>query len=68
MVDKLTSAAVTSSGPAEGQFPVALNGELAGLSRRAMPVQQKERIFSLDILRGFALLGILIMNIDDFGL
>ena len=67
MMDTLTSAAVTSSGPAEGQFPVALNGELAGLSRRAMTVQQKERIFSLDILRGFALLGILIMNIDDFG-
>lgn len=32
------------------------------------PTQSKERIKSLDILRGFALLGILIINIQLFGL
>src|SRR5215831_1069935 len=30
------------------------------------PVTEKERIFTLDVLRGFALLGILPMNIQDF--
>ena len=32
------------------------------------PVPQSERISSLDVLRGFALLGILLMNIVAFGL
>lgn len=32
------------------------------------PVQQSERIDSLDTLRGFSLLGILLLNILDFGL
>jgi len=32
------------------------------------PVQIGERIFALDAIRGFALLGILLMNICDFGL
>lgn len=32
------------------------------------PVRQEERISSLDTLRGFALLGILLMNIVGFGL
>jgi uncharacterized protein len=32
------------------------------------PVQSKERISSLDMVRGFALLGILLMNIVGFGL
>jgi uncharacterized protein len=31
------------------------------------PTTLKERISSIDVLRGFALLGILMMNIDDFG-
>lgn len=34
----------------------------------ALPVAQAERISSVDILRGFALLGILLMNIQNFGL
>jgi uncharacterized protein len=38
--------------------PVALAG----------PVTQQERISSVDVLRGFALLGILVMNIGDYGL
>src|SRR5262249_25108689 len=32
------------------------------------PIQQAERISSLDVLRGFALLGILLMNIVPMGL
>ena len=34
----------------------------------AEPVTQGERISSVDVLRGFALLGILVMNIGDFAL
>ncbi len=32
------------------------------------PVSQRERIVILDSLRGFAILGILLMNIPSFGL
>jgi len=32
------------------------------------PVEKNERIYSLDIIRGFVLLGILLMNIVGFGL
>lgn len=32
------------------------------------PIDKKSRIFSLDVLRGIALLGILLMNINGFGL
>ena len=32
------------------------------------PVERQERVASVDVLRGFALLGILLMNITSFGL
>lgn len=32
------------------------------------PIRADERIFQLDAIRGFALLGILLMNITGFGL
>ena len=35
---------------------------------KAMPVAPKERIIALDFLRGFALLGILLMNIQSFAM
>ena len=38
-----------------------------GLAPHARPVSTGERISSLDVLRGFALLGILLMNIVGFG-
>ena len=39
-----------------------------GLESAARPVSAAERIESLDVLRGFALLGILLLNILGFGL
>jgi uncharacterized protein len=35
---------------------------------RAHPVEQAERIASLDVLRGFAVLGILVMNVQTFSM
>ena len=42
--------------------------ELAGPFIPSSPTQAKERISAIDVLRGFSLLGILAMNIDDFGI
>ena len=46
------------------------NEELAGPPHDAAtrPVERQERVASVDVLRGFALLGILLMNITSFGL
>src|SRR6266487_4583537 len=41
---------------------------LAGPPAFLGPVERAERIWSLDVVRGFALLGILLMNIIGFGL
>jgi uncharacterized protein len=38
------------------------------VERRAQPVAERERIVSIDVLRGFALLGILPMNIQYFSM
>jgi uncharacterized protein len=42
-------------------------GEDVGEKRQAQPVTAGERFFAVDVLRGFALLGILAMNIVGFG-
>lgn len=47
---------------------ISLNSALAEPALTAAPVAQSERISSVDVLRGFALLGILVMNIGDFAL
>ena len=51
------------------EAPVSLRSEeeLAGPPRVATPTKRGERIASLDVLRGFALLGILMVNIESFG-
>lgn len=51
------------------QNPLLLqaNEELAGPIVQFTPVQREDRISAIDVLRGFALLGILVMNIDSFG-
>lgn len=40
----------------------------AGVAAVAPPTSPAERIFALDVIRGFAVLGILLMNILGFGL
>ena len=74
-LDPIDSIATTDQAP----LPPAANEELAGppyiepldpidpmLATR--PVAPEERISSVDVLRGISLMGILIMNICDFGL
>ena len=59
----------TELGSTPGPFPdVALEDEHdAGLKKQVEPVSAGERFFAVDVLRGFALLGILAMNIMAFG-
>jgi uncharacterized protein len=49
------------------QIASASNEELAGPVAATGPAKLSERISSIDVLRGVALLGILVLNIDDFG-
>ena len=42
-------------------------GAKPGAAPEALPVASSERYFAVDVLRGFALLGILAMNIVSFG-
>lgn len=39
-----------------------------GSSTEAGPIDSRERIISLDVLRGFAVLGILLMNVQSFSM
>lgn len=38
------------------------------MTQAITPTTQQERILSLDVLRGFTILGILIMNIQSFSM
>ena len=53
--------------PAEGGLVVASDEIAAQPLARAEPVSASQRYFSVDVIRGFALLGILAMNIVGFG-
>jgi uncharacterized protein len=44
------------------------NEELASPRLMDAPVKRRERISSLDVIRGFAMMGILVLNIDDFAM
>ena len=59
--------ATSSLGFDESALPVGAPEELAGPPEPSLgPVARQERISSLDVLRGFSLMGILIMNVTDF--
>jgi hypothetical protein len=47
---------------------VVLKDELSGAVKELRPFQRQQRFTSIDVLRGIALLGILIANVTDFGL
>ncbi len=60
----------TEPGSAEATTPEpdgVYDAELDAVKPSAEPVKAAERFFAVDALRGFALLGILAMNIVDFG-
>ena len=59
---------VTSASTQDPYVPVGTEEELAGPPHVVAPVQRAERISSIDTLRGFALLGILPMNIQYFSM
>jgi uncharacterized protein len=63
-------ASVAGAGFDEGLVAPGAAEELAGPAHAEVavlrPVTRAERISSMDVLRGFSLMGILIMNITDF--
>ncbi len=63
-------ASVAGLGSDEGVIAPGAPEELAGPPHAALealrPVARAERISSMDVLRGFSLMGILVMNICDF--
>jgi uncharacterized protein len=58
--------AITSEATAIRESTLPLSHGRA--ARKPLPVTEKERIVSIDVLRGFALLGILPMNIQYFSM
>src|SRR5262249_42453227 len=58
-------AEITSAAP---WVSVAAAAAQAGAAARPAPVTESERIAALDVLRGFALLGILVMNVQSFAM
>jgi uncharacterized protein len=55
------------AGTDDGVLAPGTNEELAGPPEVAFaPVAKQERVSSIDLLRGFSLMGILVMNITDF--
>ncbi|WP_158794733.1 DUF418 domain-containing protein [Granulicella sp. L60] len=60
-------SSIATSSPSETYLPVGTNEELAGPPHIVSPIRRTERISSIDTLRGFALLGILVLNMDSFG-
>jgi len=63
-------ASVAGAGFDEGMVAPGAAEELAGPAHIELnttrPVARGERISSMDVLRGFSLMGILVMNICDF--
>ncbi len=53
--------------PGDGEEKKAVTGLEPRIAPRAEPVTGAQRYYSVDVLRGFALLGILAMNIVSFG-
>src|SRR6201987_5437762 len=63
----LDLASLTGVGADEGTLTPGVEEDLAGPARVDLaPVTRAERISSMDVLRGFSLMGILVMNITDF--
>jgi uncharacterized protein len=60
-------ASVAGLGSDEGVVAPGVAEELAGPAHADLnPVTRAERVSSMDVLRGFSLMGILVMNICDF--
>jgi uncharacterized protein len=53
--------------PVAGLYAASVAWEAPQPTVEALPVSSAERYFAVDVLRGFALLGILAMNIVSFG-